>query len=217
MRKYLLIGLLCLLICLTACSDISVKEYKGFSVDTSRSMILFPDREFYYTQKINQVDGEYSITIYYDYNKQSNFNEWSLHFKREKNDSLTRIEAEDFDANQWVGYDMEAVAQEILPRNRVFFTELTIFMFKPWGMMFLYGCANVLLNKELMSLPMRVRRYSPYVPYDECIHDHLCLQWGIGIMIGSVVWWFVECILMISVPLPLGVVVIILCLPKREL
>lgn len=211
-KKYLLMFLLCLL--LSACSVSSVEEYGTFSVDSSRNMIIFPDREFYYTEKAYPVEGEYSITVYYDYNRQSNFNEWSLHYKRESNDSITRIESEEYDPEQWVGYHMDLVAEKILPKNKVFFTDLTIFIFKPWGMLFLYGCCNVLLNKELMSIPMRVSRFRPYAPYDECIHDHLCVQWGIGFMIGAILWWWIEVILLIPVPLPVAVLGIIFCLPQ---
>lgn len=211
-KKYALVCVLCL--CLTACSVSSVKEYQGFSVDSSRRMIVFPEREFYYILNLDQIEREYSLAVYYDYNPKSNFNSATLRLEREKNDSITWVPLEDFQEEQWLDYDIEQVAEEMLPRNRVFFTEMTVFIFQPWGLLFLLGCGYLLLDKEFMSLSMRVSRFRPLQPYEEYLYDPLCVKWGIGFMIGAVLWWFVECMLLIKVPLFLGVLGTIFCLPR---
>ncbi len=216
-------GLLLVILCLflsflvSGCGKELVRKYPehGFSDHYGRQTIVMDGtgEEFRYKEYFYPASDKYELEIYVNYHPSFTQANWIL-YRLTPGGDIQRHDPVDYDMTPWEGYPFDAMAQVLFPSKKDFFTELSTFIFKPWGVMFLLGCAHLVLPKELMSLPMRTSRFRPMVYYDDTVHDGLCIQWGVGMILGSVLWWFVEVTFSITIPMIVGIFGIFLCLPK---
>lgn len=215
MRKLWLIFLCCL--SLVSCTRNTVEEYEGFSVDTARHMIVFPEREFFYRLNKYPSDGSADLYVYYNYVPTSGFNTPAMRLYREESNRIVMVDGGDYVAEDWEDYDITAVAQVLLPSRTAFFTDFGTFWMKPWGIFFLYGGLFFLFPRPLSYWWIRTRRYLPKedeVDYDEEVHRPLCVKYGLAFMIVSFLSWFLSQLLGYELPVPFVFVAIMVVLMK---
>lgn len=172
-----------------SCGDRSQEDFGRFSVNHESHIITYGEREFHYVQD-SYFDGTMYLLVYWNYNPLAINSVAPLSFQRESDDSITVFYEENYVPEDWQGYDMMAVAEELLPSGDGFFTELTVFLKNPSGWLFLFGLSFVLFPKVTSLLFFRAAsQRRGFVDYDETRHKPIFQILG-AVMMAVAVWWF---------------------------